>query len=243
MRTKCAFCFKPSFLLFSFRAALAGANAGTDPAVQEESPVKSTLHGFHVALAMALAVTLALSASAQNEKVLVSFSGTRGGSHPEAGLSWGPDGSLYGTTEEGGDPTCRIGLTPCGIVFKLTPTASGGWAETVIHAFTGGWDGSLPKAGVIVDAAGNVYGTTSYGGSFTNNCLSYACGTVFELSPTSSGGWRETVLHNFSSGVDGGSPEGDLVFDAAGNLYGTAYDGGRDSTAAGVVFRLSPTST
>src|ERR1700685_1553651 len=100
---------------------------------------------------------------------------------------------------------------------------------TVLHAFTGA-DGAFPVASLTADAAGDFYGTTQIGGT-------YGSGTVFRLSPVSSGGWRYSVLYEFTGGNDGGQPLGSLVFDAEGNGYGTAAAGG--TAGVGVVFKLS----
>jgi uncharacterized repeat protein (TIGR03803 family) len=116
----------------------------------------------------------------------------------------------------------------------LTPPANGKnhWHETILHQFNG-TDGAEPIAGLTFDAAGNLYGTTFQGG---NNSV----GTVFELSPPANGKthWTETILHTFVGPEDGGNPAGGVIFDPAGNLYGTAYGGGpRDE---GAVFMLEP---
>lgn len=194
---------------------------------------------------MFAAVVLAVIVPAypQTEAVLHTFTGGRDGGFINAGLAFGPDGDLYGTAPDGGDPNCVLG--GCGDVFKLTPTTTGGWTLTALHAFTGGRDGAHASGGVTFDAAGNLYGATS-GGVSTGNCNFSSCGAIFELSLTSNGGWKETVLHNFN-GADGGFPNGDLIFDNAGNLYGTTILGGTGTCfsilACGTVFRLSPTST
>jgi uncharacterized repeat protein (TIGR03803 family) len=155
---------------------------------------------------------------------------------PYAGLILDKADNLYGTTEFGGDYNQ-------GAVFKLTVDSNGNWTETVLYSFTAGTDGGQPHAGLIFDAAGNLYGTTTVGGG--GNC-SLGCGTVFELERSSSG-WTETVLHTFTGGADGSNPYARLVFDAAGNLYGTTSHGGDVGTVCssgcGVVFRLSPTTS
>jgi uncharacterized repeat protein (TIGR03803 family) len=199
------------------------------------------------AAALAIAVVFALvvltqSAQAQSpaasavwtEKVLHSFGNGTDGVSPQAGLISDAAGNLYGTTSSGGT------YTYYGTVFELTPTAGGGWTEQVLHSFNNnGTDGLYPSSGLIFDAAGNLYGTTSGGGDYSCNGSSQ-CGTVFELSPTEGGGWTETVLHSFGNGTDGIVPYANLVFDTAGNLYGTTQYGG--TYGGGTVFELSPTA-
>jgi uncharacterized repeat protein (TIGR03803 family) len=114
--------------------------------------------------------------------------------------------------------------------------APGAWAANgykVLYTFTGGIDGSQPFAGVILDASGNLYGTTPQGGAFGN-------GVVFKLTKNSDGSWTESVLHAFAGGTDGATPYAEVTFDTSGNLYGTTQYGGVSS--AGTVFRLAPNS-
>ncbi len=150
-------------------------------------------------------------------------------------------------SQYGGDFT-NCPSTGCGAVWEISPAIGGGWTETVLHTFTGSTDGANPFAELVRDAAGNLYGTAANGGNLSV-CFGSGCGVVFELSPNSSGGWTETVLHTFSSGPDGAGPWTGLIFDAAGNLYGTAFAGGNLNASAcapygcGVVFKLSPNST
>ena len=159
------------------------------------------------------------------EKVLWSFGTGTDGNGPQAGLIFDAAGNLYGTTFQGGTYTY-------GTVFELSPGAGGTWTEKVLHSFDqNGTDGAFPAAALIFDAAGNLYGTTSGGG--TSNA-----GTVFELTPAGGGSWTEKVLHNFGSGTDGSYPQAGLVFDAAGNLYGTTYEGG--TYGLGTAFELTP---
>jgi uncharacterized repeat protein (TIGR03803 family) len=156
------------------------------------------------------------------------------GDTPEASLTRDAAGNLYGTASKGGrdGPYCG-GSLGCGVVFKLKPTHGGGWQERVLHRFAAfAGDGQYPFSGVVMDAAGNVYGTTFSGGVNGN-------GSVFMLS-FSVAGWKETILHNFSKARNGTGPVGGLVFDKAGNLYGTASSGGPGSCGCGVVFKLSP---
>lgn len=161
------------------------------------------------------------------ETVLYTFQGGADGGAPEGGdLTFDSAGVLYGTTLQGG--TGLICQTGCGTVFKLTHSGRS-WTEAVVYNFTGGSDGARPSSGVVVDAAGNIFGTAYFGGTSDN-------GVVFELSP-SGGGWMETILHLFSAGTDGAHPIGGLTFDASGNLYGTTSAGGASNT--GIAFLLA----
>ena len=161
------------------------------------------------------------------ERVLHSFinNGTDG-ANPLSGLVFDASGNLYGTTEFGG-------TFGSGTVFELSPNAIGGWTEKVLHSFSNnGTDGFYPYREVILDGAGNLYGTTTAGG-FAGD------GIAFELSPDGSGGWTEKVLHTFANnGTDGVEPICGLIFDTAGNLYGTTAQGG--TAAAGTVFEITP---
>jgi uncharacterized repeat protein (TIGR03803 family) len=178
--------------------------------------------------------------------VLHSFTGPDG-ENPEARLVFDAAGNLDGTTESGGLNECsELGSNlGCGVVFKLAPNPDGSWTESVLHAFTGGEDGWNPDAGLIVDAAGDLYGTTVGGGA-------YGPGVVFKLESNPDGIWTETVLYSFTGGADGANPYAGLAFDSAGNLYGTTYAGGGTSActhfgephgSCGVVFKLTPTSS
>ena len=165
------------------------------------------------------------------EKIVHNFAGgTTDGSSPVASVVLHA-GKLYGTTQVGG----AGGSVNSGTAFELAPNGNSGWTETILHSFTnGGTDGYNPDASVVFDSAGNLYGTTNSGGA--NNY-----GTVFELSPSSGGGWTEAVIHDFYSipGVDGVYPESaGLTFDVSGNLYGTTSGGG--ANANGIVYKLSP---
>jgi len=159
---------------------------------------------------------------------LYAFTGEAAGAIPFPGVIQDTAGNLYGTTEFGGDNSNpALGF---GVVFKLDTTGK----ETVLYTFTGGADGANPLAGVIRDAAGNLYGTTEQGGDLTCDAP-YGCGVVFKLDTTG----KETVLHTFAGGADGADPTAALIQDAAGNLYGTASAGGFDCNC-GVVFKLTP---
>jgi len=164
------------------------------------------------------------------ETVLHSFSGVDGG-FPEAGLVMDKAGNLYGTTASGGSANA-------GTVFKLATSGT----ETVLHSFTDVPDGAVPNAGLVRDEAGNLYGTTAFGGAFGDDPFP-STGTVFEVDTNGT----EIVLHSFS-GVDGGFPEGGLVRDKAGNLYGTTADGGASliinvNVGDGTVFEVDTNGT
>ena len=201
------------------------------------SPAKLTI------LAVALFVTNGWAAT---QKVLYSFDG-RDGANPN-GLTFDAQGNLYGTTFYGGTGACFDGAGHgCGTVFELIPQADGTWSQKVLYNFKDdGKDGNWPADGVILDGSGNLYGTTLGGGK--PGCgFGGICGTAFELTPTSSGEWKETVLHLFSrKNYDGQSPRTGLLFDSSGNLYGTTYYGGNGSCAdgdgigCGTVYELSP---
>jgi len=169
--------------------------------------------------------------SADKETVLYRFASEADGTHPEATLTRDAAGNLYGTTFDGG----KAGR---GVVFKLTrpATSAGAWSEQVLYSFRSGADGANPVAGVTFDAAGNLYGTTSAGGT-------YGHGTVFQLIPSASG-WTEKILHSFAMESDGGVPYAGIVVDAKRNLYGAATDGGGGGSAGGgTVFELTPSGS
>ena len=170
-----------------------------------------------------------------SESVLYNFTGAEDGAQPYASLVFDSSGNLYGTTNFGGSSNCTLG---CGTVFELTPGSSG-WTESVLYAFTGASDGREPYARLLFDASGNLYGTSLLGGNIGSACSS-GCGTVFKLTRGSSG-WTESVLYAFDGAADGASPYDGLAFDAAGNLYGTVFAG---ASGYGAVFKLVPgTST
>jgi uncharacterized repeat protein (TIGR03803 family) len=219
------------------------------------------------------------------------------GSFPDARPTIAADGTLYGTTMDGGSQSCEI--VGCGVVYHLTPpvsicssvncpwsvslpwmftfstgqgdtpnygdllfdlagniygvtlngtnssgavyklTQSGGaWAYSPLHLFESGNDGIFPESGLIMDAVGNLYGTAYFGGS--GGCSPHACGVVYEVSPSGSG-WTEKVIYSFRNGTDGANPLAGLVLDAAGNLYGAATIGG--ANGGGTIFELSPSGS
>lgn len=161
------------------------------------------------------------------QTVLYRFTGGADGATPGGGdLVFDQSGNIYGTTQFGG--------AGVGTVYKLTHSMSG-WAESVIYSFqTRGGDGFYPYSGVVFDQAGNLYGTTPDGGQSLN-----PSGTVYKLSPSGSG-WTETILHSFDVGVEPAFPGGDLIFDHAGNIYGSASAGASFNGCCGGVFELTP---
>jgi uncharacterized repeat protein (TIGR03803 family) len=158
----------------------------------------------------------------------------QGGYSPFAGVILGTTGDIFGTTLHGGLPGC-INQIGCGTVFQLTPNPDGSWTERTLHHFTGGEDGGNPFSGLIMDSKGDLLGT-----SWGNGIIpcEITCGTVFRLSPNAdSNRVNFEVLHRFE-GSDGAGPVGSLIFDAAGNLYGTTQAGGASDD--GVVFEIMP---
>jgi uncharacterized repeat protein (TIGR03803 family) len=172
------------------------------------------------------------------ETILYSFKGgSADGAYPQGTLVRDSAGNLYGVTQNGGITGMGCGVTTpnpgCGVVFRLHPT-TGGWAETVLHRFSG-TDGGTSFAGLVQDGKGNFYGATSVGGSAGQ-------GAVFKLSHTSTG-WKEIVLHSFTGGADGAEPmmfQTALTLDGLGNIYGSTYSGGSSTVNAGVIFELIP---
>jgi len=178
------------------------------------------------------------SGGAWTEKILYSFTGNQGtgdGYLPN-GVTQDKNGGLFGTTQQGG-----VSSTGFGTVFHLTPAYLGkGWTESVLYAFTGGSDGAAPKGGVLVDSSGNLLGTTNGGGNLTCTVNgANGCGTVFKLTPPTSGGaWTLSTLYDFLAGTDGAGPQGNLWLEK-GVLYGaTAFAG--SSANSGTIFRVVP---
>lgn len=199
--------------------------------------------GMLLALAIAMPTSFAQTASS-GLTTLYSFAGGADGDAPVGSLAADHNGILYGTTSAGGSPNCTVPVSGCGTVFALKPpTAPGGvWTKTTIYSFQGGTDGANPQSGLVIGNNGFAfYGVTINGGGcsyFGGNC-----GTVFELARSGPGGlWTETVLHRFTGGADGLSPEGGLTLGANGVLYGTTYYGGSSGLGLGTVFELTPPS-
>jgi uncharacterized repeat protein (TIGR03803 family) len=188
-------------------------------------------------LAIISLLMLAPAAGAGSKyKVLYAFKGGNDGIDPQGNLVFDAAGNLYGTTTEGGGTTNCNGVNKgCGTVFQLLPPTSGQWKENVLYSFpNGASEGVGLNGNLIFDTAGNLYGTAFYGGAgFT--------GAVFELT-SGSGDWTEKDIYTFCPAgcSDGESPGSGVIFDDAGNLYGTADQGGTDG--GGVIFKLAPDS-
>ena len=162
------------------------------------------------------------------------------GSGPLTALAFDANGNLYGTTYVGGILHCGLGQNGCGTVFKLTPTSGGGWLYRQIYKFKSGSDGERPDGGVVIDATGDVYGTTDLGGAGQCSSNYPGSGTVFKLSPNSDGTYTHAVIYTFAGPpADGGGPNSGLIL-AAGNLFGTTLIGGAFSV--GTAFELVPQS-
>ena len=185
----------------------------------------------------------ATQGGAWTETVLYIFKGhaQNDGATPEGGLVIDQTGNLYGTTGYGGSGPCLLlgGAVGCGTVYELSPPAKRGdpWTETVLYSFQGGKDGYVATGDLVFDQAGNLYGATLFGGGKGTTCDSFyggQCGTVFKLSPPKTKGakWTEKVLHSFAGitggkqNGDGASPNGGLVLDSKGDVYGTTFRGG-----------------
>ncbi len=171
---------------------------------------------------------LAPSGSGWTHTVLYNFTGGADGGEPYKGVTLDVHGNLYGTAVTGGGGSCEGG---CGVVYKLT-NSGGVWTQSVIHAFTGGNDGSGPGSPVALDKHGNLYGTTPTGGA-------KGFGVIYEMKPGADGSWNLMVIHAFTGGTDGlGGSASRLLVDAAGNLYGVNTVGG--ANGFGNVYELTP---
>lgn len=172
------------------------------------------------ALAFALIVAGIQAGQAQTFTVLFTFTNTNQGEQPDAGLIRDSSGNLYGTTQYGGT---QGGY---GTIFRLDPQGN----ETVLYSFAGTPDGEDPYAPLVADGAGNIYGTTIYGGT------EGGYGTAFQFSNTG----KLTLLHSFGSNPDGADPYGALIGGAPGTGYGTTQYGG-NAGGFGTVFKLDAT--
>jgi uncharacterized repeat protein (TIGR03803 family) len=201
---------------------------------------QAAVSGLALAIAFTLSVGAAVTAQAQTYNVIHNFVGGLDGSEPTSGLTFDAAGNLYGTTFEGDALT--------GTVYKLAHKSSS-WVLIPLYLFPyEGSGGSIPYARVMFGKSGTLYGTAGFGGNL-QNCAG-GCGAVFNLKPppnppvTPLSPWVETPIHLFN-GNDGANPySADIIFDATGNLYGTAYNGGTGGCAGGcgVVYKLTPSN-
>lgn len=216
-------------VLYSFRGGLDGANPRSVPVLD----VAGNLYGTTVqgggteCNGYGCGTVFEISPNGA-ETVLYRFAGEPDGANPESGIIRDAAGTLYGTTFSGG-------IYSYGTVYAVSPKGE----ETVLHNFAGPPDGAYPWGTLVRDAAGNSYGTTLAGGTFSSIYCAPGCGTVFKLGVTG----NESVLHDFAGRADGSQPYGNLVRDKAGNLYGTAFGGGNTACdgggGCGTLFRLS----
>jgi hypothetical protein len=183
------------------------------------------------------------SGSGYSESTIYSFQSGSDGQGPRGKLLIDSSGALYGTTMYGGgasgcsSPSGNLG---CGTVFKLTPTGSG-YRETILYAFQGGNDGSLPRAGLLAIGGGGFVGATTEGGDVNNR------GAIYKLTPSGSG-YTESIVFSFHA-LNGLEPsdENGLIADGSGNIYGTTVLGGEDTRhnkcLCGTVFEVSPSGS
>ena len=218
-------------VLYSFAGAPADAADPTGPLVMDSSGnlYGTTSYGITSSgSANGSGAVFKLTPSgtgSYTETVLYSFTGGADGGSP-TGLVLDSSGNLCGTTFSGG-------ANKDGAVFKLTPSGTGSYTETVVYSFAGGpADGENPYGSPVLDQAGNLYGTTYYGGASGNAAGATGGGTVFMVTPSGT----EVVLHSFTGdigGADGTAPQGNLIMDSAGNLYGITVGGGGGSSGTG----------
>jgi uncharacterized repeat protein (TIGR03803 family) len=182
--------------------------------------------------------------TAWNETFLYSFTGNEDGAFPNAGVIADQKGNLYGTTSSGGNISAAACIAApgfpqffspgCGVIYELQPPSAshGSWRDIILYSFTGGADGAAPQGELLRANDGSLYGAANTGGAAGD-------GTIFKLSPPAAGhkAWKMTVLYTFNV-RNGALPNGRLVADAAGNLYGTTSRGG--GAGVGTVFKLSP---
>jgi uncharacterized repeat protein (TIGR03803 family) len=219
--------------------AVSKDRSSSDPAIpgghawRDNSSTRVLIALRPVAVAVMILAFAVSSRAASKEIILHSFQSNRDGTNPQSeGVIADAKGNLYGVTMDGGED----GL---GAVYELRPQQNGSWTEALLYSFlNNGGDGFAPTSSLVLDAQGNLYGMTRQGGSAND-------GTVYELTPTSNGAWKETILHDFNCNTagDGCLPDAFLIFDQAGNLYGETIAGACPQgagTGCGVVFKLSP---
>ncbi len=232
-------------ILYSFQDGADGATPLGKLTIDASGNLYGTAQGGGSSLFGVVFELSPTSTGGWNETPIISFDGFGEGAYPNGGLVFDAAGRLYGTTSYGGN---AVGYAGFGVVFRLSPISGGGWALTTLIDFDG-TQGATPSGGLIFDpTSGDFFGTTLSGGNLAG-CGGLGCGVVYKLSPTPSGGLRETVLRTFEPGLSGNGDFGGaasyagLTQDALGNLYGTTTAGGRQNVNKGVVFKLSPNAT
>jgi uncharacterized repeat protein (TIGR03803 family) len=218
-------------ILYSFQG---GSNDGAAPQAgltMRNGSVYGTTVGGNFAEGGTVFQLTPSGSGSWTEKVLYQFVSFSSGANPRSGLIFDSAGNMYGTLASEGP----VG----GAVFELSPSLNGSWSETVLHTFEGGSDGLVPYAPLAADSNGNFYGTTQQGGNSNSSCYGNTCGTIFELSPASNGGWNYSVIYRFS-GTDGSNPAGGLVFDKPANMSGATEIGRAGNYVP--VFQLIPIS-
>jgi uncharacterized repeat protein (TIGR03803 family) len=214
-------------VLYSFPGGTGGGFPVASLVFDPAGNLYGTTKNFGAACNCGTVFELSPTATGWQQTILYTFTGGADGANPASNLIFDAAGNLYGTTLAGGNLGDCTG-SGCGVVFRLSPSTTGVWTETVLHTFTEGTDGGVPAGGLVFDSAGNLYGVTTYDGSLN-------LGLVFELSPTSSGSWKEVILHHFGHlPNDGFSPLGGISVDSKGILYGTT------SLLYGAVYQLVP---
>lgn len=183
-------------------------------------------------------MTRSPGSSTWRERTLWVFPSPPYGDIFNGGIVFDGAGNLYGTTYGGGDLKCRGSVSGCGVVFELMRAPSGLFTEIVLHAFSGGSDGSLPDAGLAIDSSGRLYGTTTNGGDLRCN-NGGGCGVAFVLTPHGTGSTYR-VMHAFKDdATDGGMPLSAPTLDSAGNIYGsTEFGGPGPNLGKGTAFEL-----
>lgn len=221
-------------VLYSFKGGADGENPTGGLAWDDEGSLYGTtiFGGDSCAISGEGCGTVFELSPSGKHTVLHAFAGPPDGALPAYGaLVRDSAGNFYGATYEGGDVGCYDGGTfGCGTVYKLDSNRN----ESVLYAFLGSPDGNYPATNPVIDAAGNLYGTTDFGGIV--NEYGIGLGTVFEVTPAGS----ETVLYSFPGGKYGSSPQAALLLDQSGNLYSTTYLGGISEDCCGIIFKLSP---
>jgi uncharacterized repeat protein (TIGR03803 family) len=217
-------------VIYSFAGGATGSSPGyTGVAVDKNGNLYGTTYSGGTvnsacSIGCGLVYELSPTSSGWQETVLYNFTGPDGQYPNEGTLVFDASGNLYGVTGNGG-------TSGTGVVFKLAPSA-GTWTESVIYDFPDHVGLAVNPWSVSMDASGNLYGVAVGGGM-------YGFGTIFKLTPNSSGGWTESNIYSFTGGADSGYPRTNLIFDSAGNIYGMS-SGNPGGAGFGAVFKLSP---